>query len=87
MELGLTTPMAGMGLIDEEPVHARFDIPDARLVARPRPARPCSTSGSAPGDRPDAPLVSTEVDRQAVELIAEWIRGLPPVEPKVGRAP
>jgi hypothetical protein len=24
------------------------------------------------------PLVSTEVDRQAADLIAAWIRGLPP---------
>ena len=26
------------------------------------------------------PLVSTEVDRKAVELIADWIRGLPEAE-------
>ncbi len=27
------------------------------------------------------PLVSTEVDRQAVELIADWIRALPKKNP------
>ena len=44
-----------------------------------RPSAPCSTSGSrAGGPARCRPLVSTEVDRKAVELIGDWIRGLPP---------
>jgi uncharacterized repeat protein (TIGR03806 family) len=79
MELGLDTPPGRMRLIGEEPVHDRLDIPDARLVAPGSPERSVlyqrlSRRGS--GQMP--PLVSTEVDRRAAGLIAEWIRGLPP---------
>jgi hypothetical protein len=81
MELGLTTPIARMRLIDEVPIHDRFDITDARLVAPGSPERSVlfrrlSTRGT--GRMP--PLVSAEVDREAVALIADWIRGLPPAD-------
>jgi mono/diheme cytochrome c family protein len=79
MELDLDTPVRRMRLVDEVPLHDRFDITDARLVATGSPDRSVlyhriSRRGS--GQMP--PLMSTEVDRKAVELIAEWIRGLPP---------
>ena len=79
MELGLTTPLGEMRLIDEVPIHDRFDITDARLVAPGSPERSVlyqRISRRGTGQMP--PLVSTEVDRKAVELIADWIRGLPP---------
>jgi hypothetical protein len=81
MELGLTTPLARTRLIDEVPIHDRFDITDARLVAPGSPERSVlyrrlSTRGT--GRMP--PLVSAEVDREAVALIADWIRGLPPAD-------
>jgi uncharacterized repeat protein (TIGR03806 family) len=79
MVLDLDTPVNKMRLVDEVPTHDHFGITDARLVAPGSPERSVlyrriSSRGS--GQMP--PLVSTEVDRKAVELIADWIRGLPP---------
>ena len=79
MELGLTTPLSAMRLIDEVPLHDRFDIPDARLVSPGSPERSVlyqRISRRGTGQMP--PLVSTEVDRTVVGLIAEWVRSLPP---------
>ena len=55
MELGLTTPLGEMRLIDEVPSHDRFDITDARRrrrrLTRALRALPADL---APWDRPDA---------------------------------
>jgi mono/diheme cytochrome c family protein len=78
MELGLMTPLSQMRLIDEPPMHDRLNIAEARLVASGSPDRSVlfqRLSRRGTGQMP--PLVSTEVDRQAIELFAEWIRGLP----------
>jgi hypothetical protein len=78
MELGLATPLARMRLINEVPIHANFDIQDARLVAPGAPERSVlyqRISRRQTGQMP--PLVYNEVDRKAVKLIADWIRGLP----------
>ena len=78
MELGLATPAGQMRLIGETPMHDRFEIQDARLVAPGSPDRSIlfkRISRRGTGQMP--PLVSTEVDRTAVDLIADWIRGLP----------
>ena len=78
MELSLTTPLGQMRLINEPPAHARFDIPDARLVAPGSPERSVLYHRiSRRGTDQMPPLGSTEVDRTAVKLIADWIRGLP----------
>ena len=45
MELGLANPLGSMRLIDEVPIHDRFDIAGDRLVAPAHPSAPCSTSG------------------------------------------
>ena len=77
MELGLDTPLGRMRLIDEVPIHDRFDINDARLVAPGSPERSVLYSGSrAEGPARCRPWSSTEVDRKAVKLIGDWIRGL-----------
>jgi hypothetical protein len=78
MELDLDTPPREMNLIDAAPVHDRLGLPDARLVAPGSPERSVlyrriSTRGT--GQMP--PLVSTEVDREALRMISDWIRGLP----------
>ncbi|MBX6311860.1 MAG: heme-binding domain-containing protein, partial [Isosphaeraceae bacterium] len=81
MELRLTTPTSRMRVIDAEPLHSRFDIPDARIVAPGAPERSVlyrRITLRGTGQMP--PLVSAEVDREAVAMIAEWIRGLPPAE-------
>ncbi len=79
MELGFTTALGKMRLIDETPVHDRFNLDDARLVAPGSPERSVlyqRITRRGAGQMP--PLVSTEIDREAAELIAAWIRGLPP---------
>jgi glucose/arabinose dehydrogenase len=81
MELGLTTPLGKTRLIDEVPLHNRFDLADARLVAPGSPERSVlyqRVSRRGNGQMP--PLVSTEVDRKAVDMIADWIRSLPRAE-------
>ena len=81
MELGLTTSKGRMRVIGEVPIHDRFDLPDARLVAPGAPERSVlfhRISRRGAGQMP--PLGTTEVDREAVEMIADWIRGLPPAE-------
>ena len=78
MELGFSTTRDAMRLINEVPVHDRFDLADARLVAPGAPERSVLVqriSRRGTGQMP--PLVSTEVDRKAVSLITEWIRSLP----------
>jgi glucose/arabinose dehydrogenase/mono/diheme cytochrome c family protein len=77
MELGLATPLAEMRLINEVPMHDRFNIADVRLIAPGSPERSVlyqRVARRGTGQMP--PLVSTEVDREAVELMAEWVRSL-----------
>ena len=79
MQLSLTTPRGEMRLVNEPPVHAQFDIPDARLVAPGSAERSVLYHRiSRRGTDQMPPLGSTEVDRTAVKLIADWIRALPP---------
>jgi len=78
MELGLVTPNGRMRLIEEVPIHNKFDLPDAKLVAAGAPERSVLVrrlSIRGAGQMP--PLVASEVDREAVKMIAEWIKGLP----------
>jgi hypothetical protein len=61
MELGFTTPPGKMRLVDEVPIHDRFDIEDARLVAPGSPDRSAlyrRVSLRGTGQMP--PLVSTQ---------------------------
>jgi uncharacterized repeat protein (TIGR03806 family) len=79
MELGVATTSDKMHLIDEVPQHAKFELPDARLVAPGSPQRSVLIYRmTRRGTDQMPPLVSTEVDREAVKLITEWIRELPP---------
>ena len=78
MELGLATPLNRTRLIDEVPIHATFNIKDARLVAPGSPERSLLYWRiSRRGADQMPPLVTSEVDREAVKLIGDWIRGLP----------
>jgi uncharacterized repeat protein (TIGR03806 family) len=79
MELDLDRPTRRMRLINEPPMHSDLENPDARLVTPGSPERSIlyqRISRRGTGQMP--PLVSTEVDRQALQFISEWIRGLPP---------
>lgn len=78
MELGIATPTRMMQLIGRIPEHSKFDLPDARLVAPGSPERSVLMYRmTRRGTDQMPPLVSTEVDREAVKLIGDWIRGLP----------
>jgi hypothetical protein len=78
MELGVATSLRRTHLIDEVPIHTRFEVADARLVAPGAPERSVLYQRiSRRGANQMPPLVSAEVDRRAVEMIASWIRGLP----------
>ncbi len=77
MELGVNTPLKGMRLVDVEPIHDRFDLPDAKLVAPGSPEKSVlyqRLSRRGTGQMP--PLMSTEVDREAVDLFRQWITGM-----------
>jgi hypothetical protein len=79
MELSLNTPTGRMHLIDEPPVHSNMGIDGARLVAPGLPERSVLHHRiSLRGGNQMPPLVSTEVDRRAVDLIGDWIRSLAP---------
>ncbi len=81
MDLARTTPLDRTHLIDEVPIHNDFEIKDARLVAPGSPERSVlyqRINRRETGQMP--PLVSTEVDREAVKLLADWIKSLPRVE-------
>lgn len=77
MELEYTTPRADMRLIDVPPLHHRFGLADARLVAPGEPERSVlllRISHRQAGHMP--PLATRRVDRQAVELLRAWIASL-----------
>ncbi|MGP0062559.1 MAG: PQQ-dependent sugar dehydrogenase [Isosphaeraceae bacterium] len=79
MELELTTSLDRTRLIDEVPIHATFNIKDARIVAPGSPDRSILYWRiSRRGADQMPPLVTSEVDRDAVNLIGDWIRSLPP---------
>jgi uncharacterized repeat protein (TIGR03806 family) len=79
MELEFTTPLDKMRLIDVKPVHDTFGLPDARLVAPGNPERSVllrRMSHREAGHMP--PLATSVVDRDAVRLMHDWIKQLPP---------
>jgi uncharacterized repeat protein (TIGR03806 family) len=82
MQLSRATPIDRMRLIGEVPQHDRFEIADARLIAPGEPERSVllqRLSRRGTGQMP--PLVSTEIDHAAVEMIRDWIRDLPDSQP------
>jgi len=78
MELGLDTVLSKMRIVDVAPLHDKFGIADAKLVAPGAPERSVlfqRISRRGVGQMP--PLMSNELDQKAVEMIGEWIRSLP----------
>jgi uncharacterized repeat protein (TIGR03806 family) len=79
MELEFTTALDKARLIDVKPVHDTFGLPDARLVAPGHPERSVllhRMSHRGAGHMP--PLATSVVDRDAVRLMHDWIKQLPP---------
>ncbi|MCY3758809.1 MAG: PQQ-dependent sugar dehydrogenase [Acidobacteria bacterium] len=75
ISLEFSKSLQDMKMLDLEPLHHKFDIPDARLVAPGDPDRSVLLHRMATRGRGKMPQLATSlVDRQAVELIREWIR-------------
>jgi hypothetical protein len=79
MELEFTTVADKMRLIDVPPVHQKFGIDDARLVAPGHPERSVllhriSHRGLNSGGMPQ--VGTNVVDEAAVQMLREWIAGL-----------
>jgi uncharacterized repeat protein (TIGR03806 family) len=75
ISLEFSKSLEDMKMVDLAPLHHRFDIPDARLVAPGDPDRSVLLHRMTTRGRGKMPQLATSVvDRQAVELIREWIR-------------
>jgi hypothetical protein len=78
IELQWTTDLEKMRLVDVKPVHHTFGLPEARIVAPGHPDRSVllqRMSHRTAGHMP--PLATSLVDEAAVELLREWIAGMP----------
>lgn len=77
MELEFTTKADKMRVFDVKPVHHTFELPDAKLIAPGHPERSVllrRMSNREAGHMP--PLATSLVDKQAVEMLREWVRGM-----------
>jgi uncharacterized repeat protein (TIGR03806 family) len=79
MELEFTTPVEKMRVVDVPPVHHKFGIEEARLVAPGRPERSVllhrvSRRGPNSGAMPQ--VGTNLVDEAAVELLRQWISAM-----------
>jgi uncharacterized repeat protein (TIGR03806 family) len=69
-------------MLDVRPLHDDYGLANARLIAPGSPERSVllhRISHRSRGYMP--PLATSAVDREAVELMREWIAGMKPVEP------
>jgi glucose/arabinose dehydrogenase len=74
MELEFTTPRRRMRVFDVKPQHHTYGIADARLIAPGHPEKSLlylRVSRRGEGQMP--PLATSEVDREAVQLLHDWI--------------
>jgi mono/diheme cytochrome c family protein len=79
IELEFDRPRRRMRLFDVRPLHDTFGIADAKLVAPGDPERSVlyqRVARRGPGQMP--PLATAEVDRQAVQLLYDWIKQMKP---------
>jgi mono/diheme cytochrome c family protein len=79
-----TASLADMKLIDVAPVHHKFDLPDAKLVAPGHPERSVLLYRLSHRGRGQMPQLATNmVDEKMVKAMEEWIRGLQSRSPAV----
>ncbi len=77
IDLEFTTASEKMRLFDVRPLHDTYGLPDARLIAPGSPERSVLLHRMSHRDRGHMPPLATSiVDRDAVKLIGEWIRGM-----------
>lgn len=70
-------PLDAMKAIGVKPLHATFDLPDARLIAAGHPERSLiyeRMNRRGPGQMPQ--LATAIVDEPAVAMIRAWIESL-----------
>ncbi len=80
MDLNYTTALEKMKVLNTPPLHHKFGVADARLIAPGDPDRSILLHRMAHRGEGQMPqLATTVVDRQAVELLREWIASLQPV--------
>jgi glucose/arabinose dehydrogenase len=73
-----STPTPDTQAIDQKPMHATFDLTDARIVAPGAPERSILHYRlSRRGQAQMPPLGSAVVDEAAVDLVRRWIESLP----------
>jgi len=85
-DVHITIPRDKKKVIEARPQHATFGLPDAMIVAPGRPdasvlLHRVSGRGKGSGEMP--PLGSNHVDKEAVEMLRDWIAGLNPSRPIV----
>lgn len=72
-----TATLAETKLIDVAPVHHKFDLPDAKLVAPGHPERSVLLYRLSHRGRGQMPQLATSlVDEKAVKVFEEWIKSL-----------
>lgn len=80
MDLSYTATREKMNVLDVVPLHHKFDLPDARLIAPGHPERSVllyriKQRGAGTGQMPQ--LATYRVDEAAVDLLTRWIAALP----------
>lgn len=79
IDLEYTASLSKLNAIDVEPLHHKFGLTDARIIAPGHPERSVlfhriAHRGEGSGQMPQ--LATSLVDEAAVKLFSEWIRGL-----------
>ena len=81
MLLDFITPLDKMKLVDALPVHDKFGLSDARLIAPGHPERSVLLHRVATRGRGQMPQLATSIiDQSAVAMLTEWIRQMAPSE-------
>ena len=79
MQLEAATARDKMKLFDEVPLHDKFGLPDARLIAPGHPERSVLLHRVKLRGRGQMPqLATSRIDQPAVEMLTEWIRQMEP---------
>lgn len=78
IQLEFSTPLESMRMVDAIPVHDKFGLADARVVAPGHPDRSVLLYRVARRGRGQMPQLATSlIDQPAIDLLTEWIKQLP----------